>query len=80
MTMQAVRELQEVESDIVAVHVPAEFLHLQVMVTVEPLAKKETELDPDAWPPGYFEHYAGCLPDFPDIESEGDYEVREPLT
>ncbi len=31
------------------------------------------------WPEGFFERFAGSLPDFPDIESEGDYEVREAL-
>jgi len=29
------------------------------------------------WPPGFFERTAGSIPDFPDIESEGDYETRE---
>ena len=31
------------------------------------------------WPPGFFERTAGSIPDFPDIESEGDYETRESL-
>ena len=31
------------------------------------------------WPEGFFERVAGSLPDFPDIEPEGDYEVREEL-
>ena len=31
------------------------------------------------WPPGFFERFEGSLPDFPDIESEGDYEVRDEL-
>jgi hypothetical protein len=32
------------------------------------------------WPAGFFERFAGCLPDLPDIEPEGDYEVRAELT
>jgi hypothetical protein len=32
------------------------------------------------WPPGFFERFVGSLPDFPDIESEGGYEVRERLS
>jgi len=24
------------------------------------------------WPPGFFEKFAGCLPDLPDREAEGD--------
>lgn len=31
------------------------------------------------WPAGFFRQIAGSLPDFPDIEPEGDYEVRERL-
>ena len=32
------------------------------------------------WPEGFIERFAGSLPDFPDVEPEGDYEVREELT
>jgi hypothetical protein len=32
------------------------------------------------WPAGFFERFAGSLPDFPDIDSEGGYEVREKLS
>jgi hypothetical protein len=31
------------------------------------------------WPPGFFEQFAGCLPDLPDREPEGDYETRDEL-
>lgn len=31
------------------------------------------------WPEGFFERFAGSLPDFPDVEPEGDYEIREEL-
>jgi len=31
------------------------------------------------WPEGFFERFAGSLPDFPDIEPEGNYEIREEL-
>ena len=31
------------------------------------------------WPEGFLERFAGSLPDFPDIEPEGEYEVREEL-
>ena len=34
---------------------------------------------PLGWPEGFFERLAGSLPDFPDVEPEGDYEVREEL-
>jgi len=32
------------------------------------------------WPPGFFEKFAGCLPDLPDREPEGGYETRDELT
>lgn len=32
------------------------------------------------WSADFFERFAGCMPDFPDIEPEGDYEVRAELT
>jgi hypothetical protein len=31
------------------------------------------------WPPGFFEKFAGCLPDLPDREPEGGYETRDEL-
>lgn len=35
---------------------------------------------PLGWPTGFFERFAGSLPDFPDIESEGNFEVRAELS
>ena len=32
-----------------------------------------------SWPPGFFDKFAGCLPDLPDREPEGDYETRDEL-
>lgn len=29
------------------------------------------------WPRNFFTEIAGSMPDFPDIEDEGDFEVRE---
>ena len=29
------------------------------------------------WPDGFFERFAGSLPDFPDIDLEGEYEIRD---
>ena len=31
------------------------------------------------WPADFFTRFAGSLPDFPDLESEGGYETREGL-
>lgn len=30
------------------------------------------------WPLGFFEETAGSIPDFPEIDYEGDFEEREP--
>ena len=35
---------------------------------------------PLGWPTGFFERFAGSLPDFPDIDSEGNYEIRAELS
>ncbi len=35
---------------------------------------------PLGWPATFFERFAGSLPDFPDIESEGHYEIRAELS
>ncbi len=40
--------------------------------------KAKTSEEP-GWPLGFFEATAGSIPDFPDCESEGDFEVREKL-
>ena len=61
---------------------PAEALE-EVRQFVEFLRFKARQPKPTpedlGWPPGFFEQTAGSIPDFPDIESEGDYEVRESL-
>ena len=31
------------------------------------------------WPEGFFERFAGSLPDFPDVEPEEEYEVGKGL-
>ena len=47
----------------------------EVIVILErPPARHPASLE---WPAGFFERFAGSLPDFPDIEPEGDYEARE---
>ncbi|MFN0109853.1 MAG: hypothetical protein ACKVZH_13440 [Blastocatellia bacterium] len=37
----------------------------------------ETLAQSNGWPPGFFRQTAGCMPDFPEIDFEGDYETRE---
>jgi hypothetical protein len=56
---------------------PREFANQDVdlIVVFEPVKSAEGL----GWPPGFFEQTAGSIPDFPEIESEGDFEVRDPL-
>lgn len=34
----------------------------------------------NGWPPGFFATTVGCMPNFPEIDFEGDYEKREELS
>ena len=54
---------------------------MEVVVIVQPVASNGTikTLDDLGWPPGFFEKTFGSLKDFPEIEYEGDFEVREEL-
>lgn len=56
-------------------------VELEVTVIVQPVTSPSPARTPESrgWPSGFFEQFAGCLPDFPDIEPEGDFEVREAL-
>lgn len=37
------------------------------------------ETGPRGWPEGFFDQFAGSLPEFPDIEPEGEYEARQEI-
>jgi hypothetical protein len=55
---------------------------VDLVVVFEPVAPADIttpQTEAKGWPPGFFEEVVGSLPDFPEIEPEGDYEVREPL-
>lgn len=56
-------------------------VEMEVTVILHPVSSSSPAqpAEPHGWPPGFFERFAGCLPDFPDIEPEGDFEVREAL-
>ncbi|MBM3333047.1 hypothetical protein FJY63_00130 [Candidatus Sumerlaeota bacterium] len=79
--MGVIREIREVTSNTVTVPVPDALLHHKVEIIVLPLDEHvETAAAGEAgdgWPDGFCERFAGSCPDFPDIESEGDYEIRE---
>lgn len=47
----------------------------------KPMTMEEIEAlaQSNGWPPGFFATTAGCMPNFPEIDFEGDYEKREEL-
>lgn len=78
--MQALREIQEVTSDTITITVPAAFLNHTVEIIVLPLDDESTEGAADhVWPQDFIARFSGCMPDFPDLASEGEYELRRPL-
>jgi hypothetical protein len=81
VTEVLVREVRKVESDSLVIHMPAELLDEEVEVLVLSTRRNIAggEGKNGSWPPGFLDRYYGCMPDFPDPEYEGDYEVREPL-
>jgi len=79
--MEAIRQIREVTSGTVSVEIPEAFRQRKVEIIILPLEKAAESGDngDSDWPSGYFDRVIGSVPDFPDIEYEGDYEVREPL-
>ena len=78
--MQALREIQEVTSDTITITVPATFLNHTVEIIVLPLDDEAAEGTAEqVWPQDFIARFSGCMPDFPDIASEGAYELRRPL-
>ncbi len=61
----------------VTFRMPREFADQDVdlVVVFEPVKSAEGL----GWPVGFFEEVAGSIPDFPEIEPEGDFEERDPL-
>lgn len=47
---------------------------LEIILVVHPVEKQEK-----GWPPGFFEQFAGCMPDLPPRAPQGEYETRDEL-
>ena len=81
--MKAYREIREATSGTIAIVLPEELCRQRVEIIVLPLEEQKPENETGkqslGWPQGFFERFAGSIPDFPNIESEGDYEKREVL-
>ena len=66
----------------VTFRMPSKFANQDVDLAVvfEPLKSAEGAVPTSqGWPAGFFEEVAGSIPDFPEIDSEGDFEVRDSL-
>jgi hypothetical protein len=66
----------------VTFRMPKEFANQDVdlVVVFEPLKSVEAAVPTSqGWPADFFEEVAGSIPDFPEIDSEGDFEVRDSL-
>lgn len=65
------------------ISIPEELQHQTVEVIIWPLNKSEAkpviETDANGWPIGFFERTFGSIPDFPERESQGEYQERESL-
>ncbi|MDQ3250563.1 MAG: hypothetical protein M3Q45_15325 [Chloroflexota bacterium] len=65
---------------------PAAFRHRRVEIIILPLDEPLSEqvgqakieaVDANGWPIGFFEATFGSIPDFPEREAQGEYEIRE---
>lgn len=73
--MYPVRQIIEDAPETVVV--PQELRHQRVEIIFWPLEKPEPERDANGWPVGFFEQTFGSIPDFPERESQGEYEERD---
>jgi len=74
--MQALREIQTAETDILSVILPKSFLHRKLEIIVIPVDEALSL----AWPSAFFEQTAGCFANTPLIrEEQENYEVRDEI-
>jgi hypothetical protein len=78
MAVQTISLESQVGPDgVLDLHVPIGMPNSTVVVIVVPITSAKKSPEDLGWSPGFLEETAGSIPDFPDIESEGDYEIRE---
>lgn len=74
----ALREKTTIKTGgVIEIHTAALPVGAQVEVIIMAVPTTVSAL---GWPEDFFKHFAGCLPEFPARESEGDYETREELS
>lgn len=62
--------------------VPSALRNRRVEIIMLPLDEvvpngKPTAVDANGWPLGFFDETFGSMPDFPEREPQGEYEIRE---
>jgi len=81
--VKSYREIREVTSDTVTIPVPKELLHQKVEIILLPIDDSAEAAGlherAQSWPAGFFDRFAGSLPNFPDIDFEGNYERRDSI-
>jgi hypothetical protein len=79
--MNALRQIHQTSSDTLMIKIPEALRHQTIEIIILPIdAPAEiNQPKPSTWPTDFFDQFFGCLPHFPDIEPEGDYEKREKL-
>ena len=83
--MEAVRQIYEKIP--ATISIPPELHDRRVEVIILPLDQTEEPqplgtnqpVDENGWPIGFFEETFGSLPDLPEREPQGEYEVRREL-
>jgi len=74
--MKVVREIREVSDNEVTIKIPDGFKNRRIEIIVIPVGEFSVK---KGFPADFFDRFAGSIPDFPELDSEGDFEVRELL-
>lgn len=80
MMMNAIREIYEKAPETIQITIPDSLRHRRVEVLLIELDGASEAVDANGWPVGFFEQTFGSIPDFPERESQGEYEQREKLS
>jgi hypothetical protein len=77
--MNTLRQIhQTTNSDTLMIKIPEALRHqtIEIIILSVDDHTKNSQSKPSTWPPDFFDQFFGCLPDFPDIEPEGNYVFR----
>ncbi len=74
-TMTTYQKIMETQSGQISLTLPESLMNQRVEVTIRPIEEPE-QTD---WPMDFINQFWGCIPDFPEIESEGPLEEVEDI-